>query len=74
MSKSSNAEGGGTPNTRSGAIQGIPNNNGRSMISISADPARFPQLSAALVFIWITHGGNAVAGAMFNFSIKVDTR
>ena len=57
----------------------------RSMISMSADPAGFPQsshksvatccaLRAVFLLAWIDHGGNAVAGAMFNFSIKVDTR
>ena len=68
---------------RSGAIQGIPHNIGLIMISMSADPARFPQSShfsvasccarcAVLVVGLSTHTGNATAGAVFSCSAKVD--
>ena len=64
---------------RKGATQGIPKTNGRSMMNISADPARFPQSShrvvaaccarCALAIVGLsTQMGSAVAGALFSCS------
>ena len=69
---------------RSGATQGIPNTNGRNMISIITDPARFPQSShrssatccasrAIVVVGLITQDGRHSVGVVFRVTQSDDT-